>query len=202
MAEPPTHPAKVEWSGENPGIYLRMEENGPFTCLVSFFRVVYSPHGPGHSLVILTDPSQKGERPGQVNACYTDNADLARYLNREFLAHFGAFKGTPNLEGLPVRPAGSFAHSGDSRRAWTETIRGDGIDISLTWADLQEPFLVQFGPELAPTGQHHLYSVFIPATRAEVVVNGVRSEGRVFPRDMGGRRSTMAFLAFSESWLR
>ncbi|MFQ5880719.1 MAG: hypothetical protein ACE5IZ_11185, partial [Dehalococcoidia bacterium] len=131
-----------------------------------------------------------------------DNLDLAQYLNQEFLAYFAAFKGNPNLEGLPIRPAATFTHSGDSRTAWTETIRGDGIDISLTWADLQEPFLVQFGPDATPTGQHYLYSVFIPGTRAEVVVNGVRREGRVFPRDVGGRRSTMAFLAFSETWLR
>ena len=130
MAEPPTHPGKVEWSGENPGMYLKMEEDGPFACLVSFFRVVCSPHGPGHSLVILTEPAQSGERPGQVNACYTDNPDLARYLNREFLAHFAAFKGNPNLGGLPVRRAISFAHSGRAVMISITVCRSAGSSVS------------------------------------------------------------------------
>jgi len=51
-------PGTVEWSGENPGIYLKANPNGPFTTLASFFRVVLSPHGRGHALVLVSPPNE------------------------------------------------------------------------------------------------------------------------------------------------
>src|SRR5438094_402074 len=48
-----THPGVVDWSGENPGMYLKEKADGAFVTLVSFFRVVASPHGRGHALVLL-----------------------------------------------------------------------------------------------------------------------------------------------------
>ena len=53
MAEAINFPGTVEWSGENPGISLKATPDGPFVALASFFRVVLSPHGRGHALVLL-----------------------------------------------------------------------------------------------------------------------------------------------------
>ena len=53
MTRTPIHPGTVDWSGENPGMYLKEAADGPFVTLVSFFRVVLSPHGRGHALVLL-----------------------------------------------------------------------------------------------------------------------------------------------------
>src|SRR5262245_42561895 len=78
MAVQPIYPGAVDWSGVNPGMYLKLDESGLFTCLVSFFRVVYSPHGGGHGVVILTDPQERD--PSAINAVYTDNRALAEYL--------------------------------------------------------------------------------------------------------------------------
>lgn len=201
MALAPINPGKVDWSGENPGMYLKMEENGPYTTLVSFFRVVYSPQGVGHAVVVLTDPTGKVGGSDQVNACYADNQELAQYLIKNFVAYFAPFKETPHLANLPIREATSFTHSGDSRRSWTETIKGSGIDIQLTWNNLQEPFVVEYRRDRSATGKHDMLSLFIPATEATVVVNGKKREGRPFPRDMAGKQSTTAFLAFSETWI-
>ena len=55
MARPPVNPRTVDWSGENPGITLKDTVDGETTCLVSFFRVVVSPHGVGHAAFVLTD---------------------------------------------------------------------------------------------------------------------------------------------------
>jgi len=200
MADQPINPGVVDWSGENPGMYLKLEESGPFTCLVSFFRVVYSPHGSGHGVVILMDP--QGRDPSAVNAFYTDNHALAEYLKSDFVAQFAAFKGNPLLPQLPIREATSFMHSGDARSSWTETIRGSGIDISLTWSEFAKPFLVDYKPEQSATGKHYMASLFIPGQRAEVLVNGVRGVGKPIPRDMHGAKSTTAFLAFSETWVK
>ena len=67
MARPPINPNPIDWSGENPGITLRASPDGETTCLVSFFRVVVSPHGTGHAAFIMTDPSGSPEA-GAVNA--------------------------------------------------------------------------------------------------------------------------------------
>lgn len=200
MAHQPINPGVVDWSGENPGMYLKLEESGPFTCLVSFFRVVYSPQGGGHAVVVLLDP--QGRDRNAINAMYTDNRGLAQYLKDNFLAHFGAFKGNPLLPDLPIREASSFTHSGDARSAWTETIRGPEIEIILTWSELGSPFLVDYSPEHSATGKHYMTSLFIPGQRADVRVNTVQGVGKPTPRDMQGRQSTTAFLAFSETWAR
>jgi hypothetical protein len=201
MPRPPINPGEVDWSGENPGITLKATPDGETTCLVSFFRVVVSPHGPGHAAFILTDPSGSGSGES-VNACYTDNEPLARYLLRDFVSKFGAWRGNPNLESLPFRPADSFSHSGDHMTAWTERITGPDVDVTLTWREFDPPFMVEYLKEQSATGAHEMFSLFAPARQAEVVANGVRGRGVVGPRDMSGKRSTTAFLAFSETWVK
>ncbi|RMF88173.1 MAG: hypothetical protein D6736_11170 [Nitrospinota bacterium] len=202
MARVPINPGRVDWSGENPGMYLKREEDGPYTTLISFFRVIYSPYGVGHAVVVLTDPTGTVGGPDQVNACYTDNRDLAQWLVREFVSYFAPFQENPHLPRLPFRDATSFTRSGDTRRSWTEAIQGPDIDIQLTWDHLQEPFVVEYEPEHSATGKHDMLSLFIPATEATVIINGKKREGRPFPRNMAGKQSTTAFLAFSETWIR
>ena len=73
---------------------------------------------------------------------------------------------------------------------------------ALTWSELGKPFLVDYKPEHSATGKHYMASLFIPGQRAEVLVNGVRGVGKPIPRDMYGAKSTTAFLAFSETWVR
>lgn len=63
MAETILFPGRVEWSGENPGISLKEQPDGPFTVLASFFRVVLSPHGRGHALVLLQSPGEEAPPP-------------------------------------------------------------------------------------------------------------------------------------------
>src|SRR3954470_11141180 len=100
MADPIVFAGTVEWSGENPGISLKESPDGPFVVLASFFRVVLSPHGRGHALVLLQSPHE-GSAPGaRGNYCFHDNEALARYLVKDFVSHFGAYKGLPGLRGL------------------------------------------------------------------------------------------------------
>jgi len=200
MARPPVNPLTVDWSGENPGITLKATPDGETTCLVSFFRVVVSPHGPGHAAFILTDPQLTGAS-SVVNACFTDNEPLARYLLSDFVQHFGAWRGVPALAQLSFAPATSFTHTGDQFTSWTEHVAGPGVDVTLTWKALREPFLVEYLKEQSATGRHEMFSLFVPAGEAEVVANGVRGTGVPGPRDTFGKPSSTAFLAFSETWL-
>jgi hypothetical protein len=59
MAEQIIFPGAIDWSGENPGMYLKESTDGPFVTLVSFFRVMLSPHGGGHAVVVLQEPQAK-----------------------------------------------------------------------------------------------------------------------------------------------
>jgi hypothetical protein len=201
MARPPVNPLTVDWSGENPGITLKDTVDGETTCLVSFFRVVVSPHGAGHAAFVLTDPLLKGTGPA-VNACFTDNEPLARYLLSDFVKFFGAWRGVPAVEQLTYTPATSFTHEGDQFTGWTERVTGPGVDVSLSWKSLTEPFIVEYLPEQSATGKHEMFSLFVPAREAEVIANGVKGTGVVGPRDIFGTQSSMAFLAFSETWLK
>jgi hypothetical protein len=79
---------------------LKQQADGPFTTLASFFRVVLSPHGRGHALVLLRSPQEANPAPECANICLHDNEPLARYLVAEFVSHFGAFRGLPGLKGL------------------------------------------------------------------------------------------------------
>ena len=74
--------------------------------------------------------------------------------------------------------------------------------VSLTWKGLGEAFLVEMPKDKSATGRHEMFSLFVPAREAEVVANGVRGTGVVGPRDVFGTQSSMAFLAFSETWVK
>lgn len=201
MSEQPlVNVATVAWSGENPGLYLRERPDGPWSCLASFFRVVISPHGRGHAVVVLTDPDGPGS-PERPNFCATDNEPLARYLVENFVAHFGSFRGNPNLGRLAYRPAAVWRSEGDARSTWREIVQGPDLDLTLEWGDLSETFLCAAPADKTPTGKHDLYTVFVTARSAGLTVNGVAGRGQPVPRDSFGRAGTTAFLAFSETWV-
>jgi hypothetical protein len=201
MADPIVFPGAVEWSGENPGISLKERADGSFVTLASFFRVVLSPHGRGHALVLLRAP-QEGSAAADANVCFSDNEPLARWLVAEFVAHFGAWKGLPGLGGLVYRPLDAAEASGDPLREYSETVRAGELTVRLTWSGLGEPFCFALPPEASATGRHHMPSLFVPCRDAGVTVNGRALPGKPVPRDIAGRTITTAMLAFSETWIR
>lgn len=202
MAEPIVFPGKVEWSGENPGISLKERPDGPFVTLASFFRVVLSPHGRGHALVLLQSPQEANPPEGRANVCLTDNEKLARYLVSDFVANFGAFKGVPGLENLTYRRLDHVEAGGDASSTYTETVRAGDMTVRLTWSGLSEPFCFVFPPDKSATGRHHMPSLFVGCRDASVTVNGRTLPGKPVPRDIAGRMILTAMLAFSETWIR
>jgi len=202
MSRPAINPAHVDWSGENPGMYLKERADGPNTALISFFRVVKSPHGRGHAVIFVTDPQEPVQAPGHVNAVYTDNPALARYLIDEFARYFGAFKAMPGLGDLPIKRATGFGRTGDANSSYTEAADTDEGRMELTWSGLSEPFMVEYMPAQSATGKHEMFSLFVTAEQCSARVGQVQAKGAPMPRDMAGKQSTTAFLAFSETWVR
>ena len=114
MADVIRFPGTVEWSGENPGISLKSDPNGPFTTLASFFRIVLSPHGRGHVLVLVRPASEFVRTPA---VCLTDNEPLARWLVQEFVTKFGAFQGIAAMHELIYRKLDSVETAGDPTKS-------------------------------------------------------------------------------------
>ena len=202
MARPPFNPNKIDWSGENPGMYLKETADGPFVTLVSFFRVVTSPHGKGHAAFMLLDPYGDGKHPEKPNVCLTDNEPLAAYLQKGFVSHFGAFKGAKGLSNLQMKPGWDFMASGDGRTSHTEWLRSAIGQVNLTWDKLSAPFMVELMKEQSATGAHEMFSLFLESSLATITINGKPVAGKSVPRDWIGRKSTTAFLAFSETWIK
>ena len=199
MADPTNFAGTVEWSGENPGISLKETADGPFVTLASFFRVVLSPHGPGHALVLLQSP-QNASAPG--NVCFHDNEKLARYLVSDFVSNFGAWKGLPGLQGLNYRRLDSVAASGDPASDYSETVKAGDTTVVLNWSGLGKSFCFALPPDKSATGQHWMPSLFVPCSSATVNVNGKTLPGKPVPREIAGHKLTTAMLAFSETWIR
>ena len=197
----PVNAGTVDWSGENPGMYLKESADGPFVTLISFFRVVRSPHGRGHAAFLFLDPHGAGRDAGRPNLCVTDNEPLARYLKDGFVASFAAFRGAAALEQVRYEAGSGFAASGDALTSYTETFRHAGGEVRLTWNQLGAPFLVEFPKDKSATGKHEMFSLFVPAAGVAVSIDGRTVPGSPVPRDVFGAASSSAFLAFSETWV-
>ncbi|HWA13876.1 MAG TPA: hypothetical protein VHA15_12335 [Burkholderiales bacterium] len=202
MARPPFNPQAVDWSGENPGMYLKETPDGPFVALISFFRVVTSPHGKGHAAFMLLDPHGEGKSPERPNVCLTDNEPLANYLKQGFVSNFGSFKGVKGLSSVQMKPGWDFVAAGDGRSSHTEWFRSAIGQVNLTWNGLSAPFMVELMKEQSATGRHEMFSLFLESTAVTATINGKPVAGKSVAREWLGRKSTTAFLAFSETWIK
>jgi hypothetical protein len=202
VADPILFAGTVEWSGENPGISLKDSPDGRFVALASFFRVVLSPHGRGHALVLLQSPDESSPPAERANYCLHDNEALARYLVTDFVSHFGAYKSLPSLNNLTYRRLDSVESSGDPSATYGERVTAGALTVELTWSGLGEPFCFAFPPDKSATGRHHMPSLFVGCRDATIAVNGRALPGKPVPREIAGRTITTAMLAFSETWIR
>lgn len=202
MADSAIKQGLVEWSGENPGIQLQTAAEERPGCLVSYFRVVQSPHGAGHCLFLLADARQAANDASRPNLCLTDNVPLATWLRDEFQAHFPAYRGLSSLYQAKLVDQAAFSRQWGQERDYSEKVTGGGYEVLLRWVGLGDPFLVDAPPALSSTGKHAMVSLFVLCRTAEVVINGNRLPGEPVARDHFGFPGVAAFLAFSETWVR
>lgn len=197
----PVNPGAVEWSGDNPGIYLK-DATGNWTALAVYFRVVVSPHGSGVGGIVLGAPATAAGLPGAPNVCISDNEPLMRWLVEHFVSRFASFRGMGGLQAMAYQSMTEHQTRGDGRTFHEEALRSRDASIVLRWDDLAPPFAVDVQPAVSATGQHEMYSVFVEAKRGSIRLNGNALQGSIIERDFLDRRMSTAFLAFSETWLR
>ncbi len=186
----PTDTNKVLLTGENNFMRLHLEENGPMTTRAGHWRILLSPVGPGHVLFLKSDVTDDQTR------IYADNIAVARGLQDEIVGN--AESKDP---AIPVITA-AFDRSGDTSFFWTEIIETEEETIELTWYDFGEPFTITVPPGSSPDRPLGWNSVFVPARRAQLTLNGEVAQGRPFPEQRGVRLSSTAGLALSETWVR
>ena len=191
MTTSPIDPNRVLLTGENPYIRLGETDGGPTSTDASFWRILFSPGGPGNVLFL------KSELTDDQPRIYTDNIQMTRWLQGEIQGKMNPVFG--DLDTLAQEA--SFGSSGDVRSFWTESIIARDEDIALTWYDLGEPFLSHSFPSGNPEHPHGVATVLIPANGARLTINDGFAKGRPFPVQRGNLTHSTCALAFSESWL-
>jgi hypothetical protein len=187
---PVADPNLVILTGENPFLRLSEKDGDPASTNASYWRILFSPAGPGHVLYL------NSELTGGKWRIYADNIAMARWLQSTVQGMLN-----PELKdaSIPVTEA-VFSHSGDPRYFWTETITARGEDIALTWSDIGDPLLIHTDPKTDPARPYGVCTVLIPALGARLTHNGVQAKGQAWPRERESRPFSTCALAFSESW--
>ena len=182
---------QVQLTGENSFLKLSDTDGGEPTTQMSHWRVLVSPHGPGHVAFL------RSELTNDEPQIYADNIALARWLQEDIQGSM-----TPEYADLsiPVISA-DFDKLGDARAFWTETIESAEDSIELTWHGFGEPIAVDSETGSDERRPHGVLSCLVPATGAQVTINGETAGGRPWPTDIEGRTSSTCCLAFSETWL-
>ncbi|MFT5503504.1 MAG: hypothetical protein ACI845_002546 [Gammaproteobacteria bacterium] len=200
LSEPIT-PGVVDWTGENPGILLKNDDDS-FSAMALFFRVAWSPVGQGQVLLLLGSPNESIDKAEAPNIILSDNDELSRYLLGNFIGRLAAFRDAPAFKGVRHLMAQSIVSSGDPMsHRYSETVTGDGYCIELVWEELESPRALELMPDQVGSGIHTMFTVLVPAQQAQILVNGKSLPGKLGTRVQAGYETTSAFLYFTETWI-
>lgn len=196
------NPGRVDWSGENPGIYLKESPDADYTALALFFRVVLSPYGRGHAAIVVGAPDSEDGWPEAPNFIMTDNQQMMRWIIDGWVTKMPTFVGRKGLAAMRWLDLDSVERRpNDLKTSYSEVLRGSGVTLEMNWLDIGSPLPVEVTKENSATKEHEMYSVFLEARRAEIRINGTPLKGSVQTRPFFGRTMSTAFLAFSETWV-
>ncbi len=116
---------RVYVTGENPGIRLLDKEGGTVLTAVSYWRLIWSPAGPGHIAFVTTGD---GKSPGDLRLAFVDNRKLYDFLTREITTMidptFTARPYTIIQAKFVDSGQGTFSPSGDSMTERKVTFQG------------------------------------------------------------------------------
>jgi hypothetical protein len=192
---------KVYVTGENPGIRLLDKEGGTVLTAVSYWRLIWSPAGPGHIAFVTTGD---GKSPGDLRLAFVDNRKLYDFLTKEISTVLDAtFTARPyTIVEAKFVDSGQGTFNGDSMTERKVTFKAPKYDVALVWRDFYEPFQIDSPANSGARNPFGVTSLFIPSKAADVIINGKKAAGNVYPQKRGPVQSSSAFLAFSESWVK
>ena len=105
-------PNKTILTGENPFIRLSLKDGDPNSTDASYWRIIFSPAGPGHVLYLKSEVTDGRWR------IYSDNIAMARWLQTTIQGMLNAELSDTTI---PCAEA-TFSKAGDPRYFWTEYV--------------------------------------------------------------------------------
>ena len=194
----------LDWTGDNPFIYLKTDAEQDWSSLSLYFRIASSDFGSGQAILVLDNPYEVGNGT-ETRLMVTDNQPLAEYLLAEFVRHFGLFRKAVALDHLKIVADGVFTTTNRFPNVVVESVasQGAGVTIDMQWHDMQQAAIcVDLPQSQTQTQKHEMMCVFHPAQSAQVLINGEALQGTTVERDFNGTRAQSASLANSETWVR
>lgn len=194
----------LDWTGDNPFIYLKTAPEQDWSSLSLYFRIASSAYGSGQAILVLDKPYEDGE-DSDTRLLITDNKPLAEYLVQDFVRHFGLFRKAVALDKLQVLGDGVFQTVNRFPELVSESVTSAsaGLTVELQWHQMTQPAIcVDLPQSQTQTQKHEMMCVFHPAQQARVLINGTALPGNTIERDFNGSRAQSASLANSETWVR
>ena len=184
-------PNKTILTGENPFIRLSHKDGDPNSTEASYWRIIFSPAGPGHVLYLKSELTERRWR------IYSDNIAMARWLQSTVQGMLNA-----ELSDTTI-PCADAQFSKDRRSALPSgpnTSNRTAKKSHLPGSISASPCSSTRSQTEIPDRRYGVCTVLIPALGTRLVRNGVEAEGRSWPREREGRPFSTSALAFSESW--
>ena len=144
----PIDPNRLLLTGENPYIRLSATDEGAVTSDASFWRILFSPGGPGHVLFLQSELTNNEAR------IYTDNIQMTRWLQGEIQGRINATFGDQTIPATEARfpqfrrPTLILDGVGQRPR------RGNSPDVVRPRRGVYEPQLPRLQSGTTPRGVH------------------------------------------------
>ena len=191
------HPGEVILVMDHSVITLREggRPDGAETAHLSMYDVKYSIEVGGGHVVLLRVPS------AGMDGVYADTIELGERMQARLR---GIGMSDPMLERPPIAlldvDREPFTGGGFGYR-----FRAEGLEVQARWEDCEPPFYAE-GPSPSFSPREDIWSVFVAARRASIVVNGVAAPGAPWEDDVWKprlpRALSSAHSAFAETRLR
>jgi hypothetical protein len=178
---------KVLVAGENPAIRLLDKEGGKAISSANFWRVEWSPAGPGAVCFVTVDA------PGKDKlriAIYDDKAVLD-YVTTDLMSSLSKTFNDPPY--TPLKGSITQTNRGASERK--ETCKSGRYTVDLVWKGLQDGTWADM-----KMGPVHMTFTMVAAGSGEISINGKKAPGTWFPT--GGGMGPGAYLTVNETWRR
>lgn len=123
--------------------------------------------------------------------------------NRGFVCSFALFQPTDALDSVELHTNAEFS-SEVTAASWVQAAqdRVSNVKVVMRWGQMQSSFAVRQSAAESATSAHEMLSIFRPAARAGVTVDGIPLPRAAVERDFFGSPAPSAGLALSESWVQ
>lgn len=181
---------KVVIAGQNPGIRLLDKPGGVEVTDALMWRAHWSPAGAG-TVCYLTTRDSNGKV--LLRLALYDNEKVLDHVNKELMEGL-----LGQVQSPAFKPVKAVITSSDGPDEHRENCKSPEYNVELIWRGIQEgrPYKMN-----SPTGLEGTFVIAL-TNSGEVIINGKKAEGGIFPGQAPGMGLPQSYLAFNETWVR